>query len=107
LSLTSAGLLHSHGHGCPGSSQPPFEGSVESGSVCSRICSQESIAPSIFTGASSTTDPSQLSADIVKLLRELHCRVLKRVPKASRIPAADELAETLQQIVVDPDNIDK
>ena len=107
LSLTSAGMLHSHGHGCPGSSQLPVEGSVKSGPVCSRICSQESIAPSVFTGASSTADPSQLSADIVKLLRELHCRVLKRVPKASRTPAADKLAETLRQIVVDPDNIDK
>jgi len=35
------------------------------------------------------------------------CRVLKRVPKASRIPAADKLADILRKVVVDPDSVDK
>lgn len=36
-------------------------------------------------------------------LRQRRCRILKRVPKASRIPAAEKLADTLRQVVADPD----
>jgi hypothetical protein len=43
----------------------------------------------------------------MELLRQHRCRVLKRIPKASRIPAADKLAETLGQVVVNPDCVDK
>ena len=43
----------------------------------------------------------------MELLQDRRCRVLKRVPKASRIPAADKLAEILRQIVVNPDSVDK
>jgi hypothetical protein len=43
----------------------------------------------------------------MELLHQRRCRVLKRVPKASRIAAADKLAETLRRIVADPDCIDK
>jgi hypothetical protein len=39
----------------------------------------------------------------MELLRHRRCRVLKRVPKASRIPVAEMLTGTLQQILADPD----
>ena len=32
---------------------------------------------------------------------------MKRIPKASRIPAAEKLSETLHHVVADPTNIDK
>ena len=40
-------------------------------------------------------------------LTRLRRRVLKRIPKASQIPAADKLAETLRQVITDPGCIDK
>ena len=43
----------------------------------------------------------------MEMLRRHRCRVLKRVPKASRIPAAEKLASTLQQVLANPDNIPK
>ena len=43
----------------------------------------------------------------MELLQHRRCRVLKRVPKASRIPAADKLAETLRQVTAEPDSVDK
>jgi hypothetical protein len=33
------------------------------------------------------------------------CRVLKRVPKASRIPVAEKLAGTLQQVLAHPEYV--
>ena len=39
------------------------------------------------------------------ILRHRRCRVLKRIPKASRIPAAEKLAQTLQQIISNRDCI--
>jgi hypothetical protein len=42
----------------------------------------------------------------MELLRHRSCRVLKRIPKASRIPAAEKLAETMRQVVVGPDCVD-
>lgn len=109
LSPTSAGLLHSHGHGCPGSSQMPVSGSVKGGPVCSssKHKSQELIKPSVSAVAGSSADQNELSANIVELMRNRRCRVLKRVPKASRTPAADKLAETLRQVVIDPESVDK
>ena len=41
------------------------------------------------------------------LIRLRRCRVLKRIPKASRIQAADKLAQTLRQFITDPGCIDK
>ena len=43
----------------------------------------------------------------MELLRLRRCQVLKRVPKASRILAADKLTETLRQVVADPDCVEK
>jgi len=39
----------------------------------------------------------------MELLLVRRCRILKRVPKASRIPAAQKVADILRQVVVDPD----
>ena len=101
LSLTAAGLLHSHGPGCPGSGQIPIPGSVQN------------VGPkqSCPAASSDTTIPSSFAAqgqspeDIMEMLRQRRCRVLKRVPKASRTPAGEKLSETLRKVVVNPDSV--
>jgi hypothetical protein len=49
----------------------------------------------------------QSSTDIMELLRHHRCRVLKRVPKASQLPAAEKLAEALRQFVAELDCVEK
>ena len=108
LSLTAAGLLHSHGPGCPGSSRPPVTGSTTSVTLRPKPGTQSSTAAAQNDSANTAPSAPPLSAaDIMELLRHRRCRVLKRVPKASRIPAADKLAATLRQVVADPDNVEK
>jgi len=99
LSLTTAGLLHSHGRGCPGSSQPPVVGSMKSGSRQSAAASSNQHASDIVTD----TQLSQSPSDVMEMLRLRRCRVLKRVPRASRIPAAEKLTGTLRQILDNPE----
>lgn len=43
----------------------------------------------------------------MEMLRRRRCRVLKRIPKASRIPAAEKLSETLRQVAANPDYVDR
>ena len=101
LSLTAAGLLHSHGHGCPGSGQLPIPRSVQN------VVPKQSgtAASSDTTIPSSYAAQSQSPEDIMEMLRQRRCRVLKRVPKASRIPAAEKLSETLRKVVVNPESV--
>jgi hypothetical protein len=91
LSLTAAGSLHSHGPGCSGSGKQPVEGSVACVTLHSQRIAQSSTA-AINTPSAS---PIRTSVDIMELLRHRRVRVLKRVPKSSRIPAAEKLGETL------------
>ena len=86
LSLTVAGLLHSHGPGCPGSGQLLIPGSTQNvgpKQSCSTADSSDTTIPSSYAAQSSSPE------DIMEMLRQRRCRVLKRVPKASRIPAAE------------------
>jgi hypothetical protein len=85
----------------------PVAGSVIA-AACSKRDAQSSAAssvPVISTNPSATANQSP--SDIMEMLRRHRCRVLKRVPKASRIPAAEKLASTLQQVLANPDNIPK
>ena len=104
MSLTAAGLLHSHGRGCPGSGRLPVAGSITGVTSLSSHGTQQSRASSDLTNTGLTTAPVQSPTDIMELLCQRRCRVLKRVPKASRIPAADKLSETLRHVVDDPDS---
>jgi len=102
--------MHSHGPGCPGSGQPPVLGSVTSVSLRQNVKAQSSStkpSDSTHNSADSSQLPSQSPTEIIEFLRLRRCRVLKRVPKALRIPAAEKLAETLRQVVADPDCIGK
>jgi len=86
ISLTAAGLVYAHGPGCSGSGQPPVVGSVSSVTLRHKNETQSStVSTSIDTSVSS------LSPDnIMQLLRLRRCRVLKRIPKLSRILAAEK-----------------
>jgi hypothetical protein len=103
ISLTAAGLLHCHGPGCPGSSQLPTSGSMSSALPFRQkhVTRSSTNVTSDLSGVSPSSSPTQSSTDIMELLRHHRCRVLKRVPKASRPPAAEKLAQVLRQIVAD------
>ena len=109
ICLTAVGLIRSHGPNCSGSGQPPVDGSISSATSQRVKGASQSFAT---TGARATDTeaftliPARSSSDINDLLLHHRCRVLKRVPKASRIPAADKLAETLRYIVADPDSVE-
>jgi len=103
LSLTAAGLLHSHGPGCSGSGKQPVVGSV----TCVTLHSQRIVQSSTAATNCSSASPIRTSVDIMEQLRHRRVRVLKRVPKSSRIPAAEKLGETLRQVIDNPDCVDK
>ncbi len=96
LSLTVAGVIHQHGpgEGCAGSGQPPVDGSV--------TCKQSEAEVKITQETSGDClDPHQL----IHILKADRCRVLKRLPKASRSLAAGKLATLLARIVASPDEL--
>jgi len=105
LSLTSANVMHSHGLNgqCAGSGFAPVDGSVTT-----RLSSDlvvEPLAPgSAITGAviSSESETQALLDSVV----ELQSPVLKFIPKASRVLAAEKLSTLLDRVVALPDNID-
>ena len=43
------------------------------------------------------------SEDLIDVIRAERCRVLKRIPKASRIPAAEKMSAILERIIANPD----
>jgi len=95
LSLTAAGVIHQHGPGedCPRSGQSPVEGSA--------ILRQQQQVADTKVGAersSDWTDPEVL----IDTLNKDRCRVLKRLPKASRSLVASKLASLLECIVANP-----
>jgi len=64
----------------------------------------------VIGGAQSVNNNSSngdaLSTESIRsLLLIKRCRVLKRIPNGSRIRAADRLADTLQQVVDEPNNV--
>ena len=93
MSLTVAGRLHSHGPGCPGPGQLPVDGSISNLSQSERNAVQLTTSlPNLGGNGSSALAPALSPEDIMDQLGQQRRRVLKRVPKASRIPAAEKLA---------------
>ena len=114
LSLTSTGVIHSHGHGspCPGSGLAPAQTESTSSHVAPAdtpmyMPSSQSnkIRPMSSTQSSSNfqsiTDQEAVLNNVVRA----RCRVLKFVPKASRTLAAAKLSSKIDRIVDNPDNV--
>jgi len=97
LSLTGSGLVHQHGPGCAGNGCPPVDGSII-------VCSSQSETSSSQSTAQLLSDDTP---ELIDVLRSERCRLLKRIPKASRSLAADKLSTLLERIVADPDDIQR
>lgn len=105
ITLTSAGCIRSHGHGsqCAGSGCLPSAVVVAAANnMTLPSTSSSSAAASQSTQSSSPQLDSQSLLDKIVAAR---CRVLKYIPKASRVQAAVKLTTIIDRIVVDPDNI--
>ena len=98
LSLTAAGLIHQHGPspGCPGTGRPPVDGSA-----CLKDPELNATLPSTSTASSNNNSQH----DLLQSIRSERCRLLKRIPKASRTLAAEKLAAVLSRIVANPDDV--
>ena len=95
LSLNVAGVIHQHGPcstPCAGTGCPPIEGSVS----CKQAVSSEITTTAIATG--------NHQEDLIDIIRAERCRLLKRIPKASRALAADKLATVLARIIAKSDD---
>ena len=110
ISLTSAGLIHSHGRGsqCTGSGCLPAAAAaaptVDISSISASSSSTSSTLHSVIVGqpqSSQQLDSQTLLENVVSA----RCRVLKYVPKASRILAASKFTTILERIVSDPENV--
>ena len=96
LSLNAAGVIHQHGPcsaPCAGTGCPPLEGSVS----CKQVISNE--ITTVFPIA--TGDHHK---DLIDTIRSERCRLLKRIPKASRALAADKLATVLAHIITNSED---
>lgn len=103
ISLTSGGVLHKHGSGsgCAGTGQRPM----------SHVGSDVNNQSRLDLTTTSFSDPTQqlTSAerfDIVEFLRSRKPRLLKRIPKASRVLAAEKLSFLLSAVNDNPDNVE-
>jgi len=108
MSLTLSGLLHKHGPapGCPGTGQLPVDGSIAS-SQHSKSALQPSTSSNSVGDTTNCSEVLQTSTNIMDLLNMNRRRVLKRVPRSSRVPAANKLADLLHEVTSDPDAVDK
>ena len=97
LSLTTSGLVHQHGPGCAGNGYPPVDGSII-------VCSSQSETSSSQSSAQLLSDDTPEPIDV---LRSEPCRLLKRIPKASRSHAVDKLSTLLERIVAEPEEIQR
>ena len=92
LSLTNAGVIHQHGPGCPGTGHPPVEGSVNN-------------KPTDHSDKPVTAQHITAHQDeFIDTIKSERCRLLKRIPKASRILAAEKLSTILDRIITKPDD---
>ena len=98
LSLTAAGLIHQHGPspGCPGTGRQPIVGST-----CIKNPELSTAAPP----STSTSSVNNSQQDLLQSLSSQRCRLLKRIPKASRTLAAEKLAAVLSRIIANPDDL--
>ena len=99
IHVTTTGVLYKHGPGCAGSGVHPVDGSVmdiDGNSQQKRSAS----------GDSANSVDEMTSDDFLNQLRDgMRCRLLKRIPKASRLAAAEKLAQLLSAIITNPDNL--
>ena len=97
LSLTNAGVIHQHGPGCQGTGHLPVDGSVNNKIIES---SNDTQANKHSVATHVTTD----SQELIDVIRSERCRLIKRIPKASRTSTADKLSTILDRIITDPDD---
>jgi len=113
ISLTSSGTIRSHGphsNQCPGSGCVPVDGSITQppsfGSGDGAAASQ----PFSITDpdSSGTRTDQQLAQQLLDIVVEARGggRVLKYIPKASRLQAATNLSVILDRVKENPDNMD-
>jgi hypothetical protein len=102
ISLTKASRLYTHGRGCIGSEQPPVVGSVTDNKPLSASqVSTWQVSASVVSADAACKDIS--SADELRIVLLQHRRrVVKRIPKGSRLNAAEKLSDILENIVADP-----
>ena len=96
LSLTTAGVLHKHGPHCPGAGQPSRSTTV--------ITQQQQ--PGLLSAKVSQIPPiDDVTANLSTSVISSRAKLLKYVPKASRMLAADKLSSILQSVIDNPDDI--
>ena len=97
LSLTTAGVLHKHGPHCPGAGQPP----------CSTtVITQQQKQPGLLSAeVSQIPTIHDETASLSTSVLSSRAKLLKYIPKASRMLAADKLSNTLQSVIDKPDDI--
>jgi hypothetical protein len=94
ISLTSAGVIRKHGPspGCIGTGQLPatLPSSVAINQQSHSVSQQSQLLPAVINTVTQESSLSLNTASIVELLRGKQLRLLKRIPKASRIQAAEK-----------------
>ena len=97
ICLTTSGMIHKHGPGCPGSSQLPVPSSIQAnGTVMSVATSDASVHESSNNLGSI---PVENSSSILEVVINAKNRVIEYIPEASRLPAASKLESVLSQII--------
>jgi hypothetical protein len=100
VALTAAGVLFKHAPGCKGSRQQPVEGSIIDADNRSHQQQQQNSGNQNAQRDDITTD------DLAEqLISNNKCCVLKHIPKASRLAAADKFCQLLTRIVTNPDDV--
>ena len=92
IHLTVAGVLYKHGPGCAGSGELLVNGSVTD---------VDSIQQLDYTDSQ---PPPEITADYIAEKLTNKSRLLRRIPKASRLCAAEKLCQLLTAIIANSDN---
>jgi hypothetical protein len=102
-SLTSSGTIHSHDHGspCAGSGCPPVSLADSTLQLTVTHTLKSTTVDVIQSDSNNQLDSQALLDSVIKAI----CRVLKYIPKASRLQATAKLTEVLDYILADPDNV--
>jgi hypothetical protein len=100
ICLNADGLIRSHGPGCAGAGLAPADDSIPT--------TLFKWAPATIDDAVADTPDASNSVgdlDLIDAIKSVKCRVLKRIPKGSRMRAADKFASIVGRIVAEPDNL--
>ena len=100
--MTSTGVIHQHGRPrCPGTGCQPVDGSVvETGHTVRPTAANYDV-----DAADSHLTPTS-HQDFTDALKSSRFRVLKRIPKASRLLAANTLSDVLSRVINTPDSLE-